>query len=147
MPLKKLLFVQVPARRHNATVPSWRPQHRWRPVKSQKVLITHFMSLKFEDYSKHKVCQILWNDIPILLSNERWLAKRSKKARNLLGFRNVLCFQSQAGWVLRPQVGPWIYGTIIKLKIAQTKNNLSAKMYGTHNPDFPGENLFELIKH
>ena len=59
IPLKKLSFVQVPARRHNATVPSWRPQHRWRPVKSQKVLITHFMSLKFEDYSKHKVCQIL----------------------------------------------------------------------------------------
>ena len=111
MPLKKLsciALVQVPARRHNATVPYWRPQHRWRPVKSQKVLITHFMSLKFEDYSKHKVCQILWNDIPILLSNGRWLAKRSKKVWDLL------CFQSEAGWVLRPQVGPWIYGTIIK---------------------------------
>ena len=47
MRLKKLLFVQVPARRHYATVPSWRPQHRWRPVKSQKVLITHFMFLKW----------------------------------------------------------------------------------------------------
>ena len=85
--------------------------------------------------------------IPILSSNERWLAKRSKNKWDLLCFQNLLCFQSQAGWVLRPQVGPWIYGTIIKLKIAQIKNNLYAKMYGTHNPDFPGENLFEVIKH